>query len=255
MSQQPQQQPKHQRRSWSEAERNLLKQLYNTPATVAQIGQQLGRSTSAVAGQARWLGITTPAHIIRQRANCWTEDASAALREQYPNAISNAELAQRFGRTVRAVTDKARLLRLYKTPETLAAIRHNQSARKAGTPPIDALPIGSLRTLSNGTLEQKYSHATGDRQQRWRAVHHIVWEQAHGAIPAGHVVRFRKGQRTAVLEEITIERLELVSRAENLHRNHPRSYSPALARLIPIKSAITRQVNRISREHAARTSR
>ena len=54
--------------------------------------------------------------------------------------------------------------------------------------------------------------------------------------------------RTNVLEEITVDRLECISMAENAQRNHPRSRNPELARLVQLKGAITRQVNRIAKE-------
>ena len=68
------------------------------------------------------------------------------------------------------------------------------------------------------------------------------------------MVRFRSGMFTAVLEEITLDRLELVSRAEHARRNHPVSRDPEYARLVQLKGAITRQVNRIAREHKERNA-
>ncbi|KYZ79032.1 hypothetical protein PTBPS01_03975 [Burkholderia pseudomallei] len=53
---------------------------------------------------------------------------------------------------------------------------------------------------------------------------------------------------TNKLEEITLDRVECISMAENARRNHPRSKSPELAKLVQLKGAITRQVNRIARE-------
>jgi hypothetical protein len=55
--------------------------------------------------------------------------------------------------------------------------------------------------------------------------------------------------RTTVEAEVTAERLECISKADNLQRNHPRTKHPELARLVQLKGAITRQVNRITREH------
>ncbi|MFD1839535.1 hypothetical protein [Paracidovorax cattleyae] len=67
-------------------------------------------------------------------------------------------------------------------------------------------------------------------------------------MPDGHICVFKPGQRTTVLEEITADRVECISRAENARRNHPRNKSPELAKLVQLKGAITRQVNRIARE-------
>jgi hypothetical protein len=111
------------------------------------------------------------------------------------------------------------------------------------------VPIGSLRICADGYLERK---VTDDPSivpaRRWVAVHRLVWESERGPIPSGHIVCFQQGKKTTVLEEVTADRLECITRAENARRNHPRNRSPELARLVQLKGAITRQVNRITRE-------
>lgn len=109
-------------------------------------------------------------------------------------------------------------------------------------------PIGSLRICADGYLERKVTDDHPVPARRWVAVHRLVWIEVRGAIPAGHIVRFRDGMKTTALEQITVDRLECITRAENARRNHPRSRSPELAKLVQLKGAITRQVNRISRE-------
>lgn len=112
------------------------------------------------------------------------------------------------------------------------------------------LPIGSLRVSKDGYLERKMTDDPNlAPSRRWTAVHRLVWQAQMGPIPRGHVICFRPGQKTAVEAEITTERLECVSRATLAKRNHPRNKSPELARLVQLKGAITRQVNRIAREH------
>lgn len=111
------------------------------------------------------------------------------------------------------------------------------------------LPIGGLRVTRDGLLERKM---TDDRSivpaRRWTAVHRLVWEAANGPIPKAHIIVFRPGQRTTQEDDITIDRLECISRAENARRNHPARKSPELAKLVQLKGAITRQVNRIAKE-------
>lgn len=112
-------------------------------------------------------------------------------------------------------------------------------------------PIGTLRINADGHLERK---TTDDPNlmptRRWTPVYRLVWEAANGPIPKGHMVVFKPGQRTAVEADITTDRLECITKAENARRNHPANKSPELARLVQLKGAITRQVNRINREHA-----
>lgn len=110
-------------------------------------------------------------------------------------------------------------------------------------------PIGTLRLSKDGYLEQK---VTDDPKlvpaRRWVGVHRLVWEATNGPVPPGHVVCFLPGRRSADPEKITLDAVELVSRAELARRNHPRSRDPELAKLVQLKGAITRQVNRIARE-------
>ena len=109
------------------------------------------------------------------------------------------------------------------------------------------VPIGSYRISKDGYLEQKVNDDF-PAQRRWVGVHRLVWEKANGPVPRGHVVCFLTGRRTSILEKITLDALELVHRGELARRNHPRSKSPELAKLVQLKGAITRQVNRIARE-------
>ena len=75
----------------------------------------------------------------------------------------------------------------------------------------------------------------------------LVWCEANGPLPPKHIVVFKPGQRTLELTEITLNKLECITRRENARRNHPINSNPALAKLIQLKGAITRQVNRINR--------
>lgn len=114
-------------------------------------------------------------------------------------------------------------------------------------------PIGSLRISKDGYLERKVTDDHPVPARRWTAEHRLVWERAHGAIPAGHAVVFRPGRFTTNPDAITEDGLELVTRAELMRRNTIHNYPPELARLVQLKGAITRQVNRIAgkaQEHA-----
>jgi hypothetical protein len=115
-------------------------------------------------------------------------------------------------------------------------------------------PIGTLRLRKDGYLEQKVTDDHPVPARRWVGVHRLVWESANGPVPRGYVVCFLSGRRSAELERITLDALELVSRAELARRNHPRSRNPDLAKLVQLKGAITRQVNRIAREAKEHTS-
>lgn len=85
--------------------------------------------------------------------------------------------------------------------------------------------------------------------KRWRPVHVIVWEAAHGEVPDGHIVIFRPGMKNFVAADITADRLEVVTLAENMRRNafHNR-YPPEVKELIHLKARITRRINKRTKE-------
>ncbi len=212
----------------------------------------------------------------------WTDAELEQLRTLYPD-FTGQIVADRLGRDVRAVYQKARALGLNKSAAFLASdlsgrmqrgrtdprlvatqikpgttpwnkgthyVAGGRSAEtrfKPGNHPHTWRPIGSFRISKGGYLQRKETD-TGYPPRDWVSVHRSVWEAAHGPIPPKHLVVFRPGMRTNVLEEITVDRLECISMAENAQRNHPRSRNPELARLVQLKGAITRQVNRIAKE-------
>lgn len=219
------------------------------------------------------------------KRNTWTPEQLQQLRELYPDHTAK-EVAHIMGLTVGAVYGRVALLGLgkseaFKRSEKSGRLapgrlddRHRSGQFRPGLVPWNKgkpyqaggrsaetrfkpgqrgsnwRPVGSYRINSEGYLDLKVSD-TGYPPRDWKGVHRIVWEQAHGPAPEGHVVVFKPGQRTNVLELLTLDRLECISRAENARRNHPNNRSPEYARLVQLKGAITRQVNRIAREQQA----
>ena len=123
---------------------------------------------------------------------------------------------------------------------------------QAGQPPQlcwNYKPIGSLRVTANGQLERK---VTDDRNivptLRWTPVSRLVWEEHHGPIPAGHVVRFKPGMRTTVLEEITIDKLECLSRVKHLEHNSIHNLPTELRQVIQLKGALMRKIRNRNKE-------
>jgi hypothetical protein len=119
---------------------------------------------------------------------------------------------------------------------------------KTGRKPEDSRnyrPIGSLRITRDGILERK---VTDDQSvypaRRWTPVARLVWEAEHGHIPEGHIVRFKPGMASTDPERITLDRLECVTRIENMQRNSVHTvYPPEVARLVQLRGALNRQIN------------
>lgn len=129
---------------------------------------------------------------------------------------------------------------------------------KPGQKPHTTAPVGAYRinvTKGIPRLEQKTNNKPGPNHVRWIPVTRLVWEQHHGPVPDKHIVVFADSkQATTVLEEITIDKLICISRAENARRNSAAAHSTEYGKLAQLKGAITRQVNRIIKEHEQRQS-
>lgn len=230
----------------------------------------------------------TKSRNIQQPRRQWTAHEIAMLHAHYPHQVTT-DLATMLGIDVKLIYSKAMKLGLRKSAAFLATDksgrilkggvlgqahqfqpgqqpwnagthyvaggRSAQTRFKPGNKPHTTMPIGSYRVCAgkqgpgHEQLERKTSEASGGNHKRWTPVARLVWGAAHGPVPRGSIVVFRPGLRTVVLEEITLERIECITRAEHAKRNHPRSHSPELGRLLQLKGVITRQVNRIAREH------
>jgi hypothetical protein len=75
-----------------------------------------------------------------------------------------------------------------------------------------------------------------------------VWIEAHGPVPAGHAVCFKPGRRSTVLEEITLDALDLVHRRDLMQRNSVHRLPKPLAQLVQLRGALNRKIN--ARERA-----
>lgn len=216
----------------------------------------------------------------------WTDDEVALLRERFPTQ-DTADLAAALGREIRSVYHKAYGLGLAKDPEVLAETRRRTLAEgrrsasvrarqfKAGQPSWNAgrsympggnvargwfkpgrpahearnyLPIGSHRINADGYVERK---VTDDRAiapaRRWVGVHRLVWEAVHGPIPSGHAVVFLPGKRTVELEQITVDALELVTRAELMKRNTLHRLPQEVVDLCRLRGRLRTKIKRLER--------
>jgi hypothetical protein len=215
-------------------------------------------------------------HLMATRKP-WTEPELAMLREHFPNRQTTV-LAAELGRDYGSVCAQAYRMGLKKTEafyadqglsgrlvgqrgattrfkpgivpwntgtKGLSGQHANTKASqfKPGHKPQTWKPVGSYRVVPDGVLEQKVCEAKGANHMRWKPVHRMVWEAAHGPVPAGHIVAFKPGMRTNLLEEITVDRLECITRRENMLRNSVHSkYPPELAKLVQLRGALVRAI-------------
>ena len=220
--------------------------------------------------------MTTDAMPKRKRKT-WARREVEVLHREYAST-STADLAARFGRSITSVYAKAALLGLKKTEAYLngpdaGRLKPGHSAaastrfQPAHRPPNKGVkgwqaggdsektrfktghrggkaaelyqPIGTERVTKDGYLQRKVNDDM-PLQRRWKMVHNLVWEEHRGPIPRGHIVTFRNGKK----DDIRIDNLELLSRAENMRRNSVHRFPKPLADLCQLKGALQRQINK-----------
>lgn len=216
------------RKPWTPDEIDALRRLY-PDHTAEVVGKVIGRLPGSVHRKAASLGL----------------EKSEAFKN-----------STRSGRILRGRKDPRMVATQFKPGQQpwnkganyVAGGRSSETRFKKGSKPHTTLPIGSYRINKDGHLQRKVSDASGNNSKRWRCVAELVWVAANGHVPPKHIVVFKPGMRTNVLEQITLDRVECISMAENARRNHPRNKHPELARLVQLKGAITRQVNRIKKQ-------
>jgi hypothetical protein len=223
------------RHQWTPEQLAMLRQLYPDHRAI-DVAAALGRRAGSVHQKAAALG-------LKKSAAFKTSDQSGRIQrgKQHPSMVASQFKPglQPWNKGVPGSTGLHPNCQRtqFRKGEMSGAAQHNY------------VPIGSYRINADGHLERKTTDNPAlAPARRWVPVYRLIWEAEHGSIPEGFIVVFRPGMKTKVLEQITTDRLECISRAENARRNHPRNKHPELARLVQLKGAITRQVNRINRE-------
>lgn len=81
-------------------------------------------------------------------------------------------------------------------------------------------------------------------KRKWIPKHVILWEEAHGKVPKGYNIVFKDNNT----KNIILDNLEMISNAELMRRNSIHAnYPPEVTKLIQLKGALKRQINKISK--------
>lgn len=223
-------------RAWTAAEDRQLRKLYRSQ-TAAECAAVLDRSVSSVQQRVTILGLAkSPEWIAECTRRRWAEGRH-----------ENSRAAQ--FRPGQAPVNKGRPQAEWmpaESRERTAATRFRKG-HLGGAAAAKRQPIGTLR-IADGQLQKKM-HDGLPYRSRWVAVQRLVWEASNGPIPSGHVVVFRDCRTRTKEPEITLDVLELVTRAENMRRNsrHTR-YTPEVNQLIQLKGALNRKINARSKQ-------
>lgn len=216
---------------WTAAEDALLRNRYPDERT-SDLARDMGLSTLQVSQHAHVLGLHKSAAYLASPAAC-------RLRR-------GDEVGKAYRFPKGHVPANKGLRRPGLAPGRMAETQFKKGCM-AGAAQRKYKPIGSERVSRDGYLERKVTDA-GDtnaaRQRRWVPVHRLVWEAAHGPIPPHHVVRFKPGMHTTVADEITADKLEMVSLADNMRRNSIHNLPKPLKEVVQLRGRLMRQIHK-----------
>jgi hypothetical protein len=234
-----------------------------------ELTRLIGRSWVAIRSHAVKLGIQ---RITEHHA--WTADEIAKLRQLYPET-GTTEIAKQLSHSVHAIYGQAGILGLHKTKEFIAETfrakmlrpehpgrrtqfkpghipankglrrpgwgpgRMKETQFKKGNRPQTWRPVDSTHITRDGYMERK-TRDDLHGHKNWTLEHRRIWQNAHGAIPAGHIVVFRDGNKA----HLTLDNLECISRRELLRQNSVHRFPAELQRAIQLCGALKRQINR-----------
>lgn len=204
----------------------------------------------------------------------WDKQEADELVRRYPHERTDV-IAEDLGRCIGSVYQKAQNMGLRKTDEYfnspdsgrnnlhkgegtrfrkghepwnkgksyVAGGRSKETRFKKGNRPHTWVPIGTERVTRDGIRERKVTDVGGYNNKDWKPVHNLVWIEHRGPIPKGSVVVFKDRNR----ENIVIDNLECITRAENMKRNTVHRYGPEVFSVVQLRGALNRQINKRER--------
>jgi len=193
----------------------------------------------------------------------WTKEEAEELQRLYPTTTGK-DLALRFGCNVQQIYNRANKMGLHKDLDFLHQYyRENfkghqatqfkkgmkswnkgqkglqiggvETQFKKGRLPHNTKPIG-FRSYRDGYLVERV-------EKGFEFVHKLIWKQHHGDIPKGMFVVFKDRNQ----QNLVIENLELIDRAENMRRNSVQNLPKEILEVIHIKKSITRKINQLEK--------
>lgn len=199
----------------------------------------------------------------------WTEEEIETVRQMYSDH-STAEIAEKIGRSITQVYNRAFKLNLHKSTEYMQAERKrsikaleeagkisrfkkgqvppNKGKRmpehvylkakatmfKKGNVPHNTNYDGHIRITKDGYQEIRI------RKGKYRLLHLVNWEKVNGKLPKGHCLWSKTGDKM----NTDPSNWELITRAENMQRNSIVRFPPEVRSAIKMVSKLKRKIEK-----------
>ena len=219
------------RRFWTKAEIRAVKLRYPNEPT-ADIASDLGRTTTTVYQRAALLGLKKSAAYLASPAAC------RLRRGDSPG------WANRFQKGHRTWNKGLRLPGW--GPGRMKETQFKKGNRSLRWP-VDDYPVGALRINTDGQLDIKIKE--GGRA--WYCMARWVWMTERWPIPKNGVIRTLNGDT----HDTRIENLRLTTRGEPMRGNTYHNYPKEITRLIQLRGALKRQINKREKDLEQHDSR
>ena len=121
---------------------------------------------------------------------------------------------------------------------TIGICKANSGSFQKENLPKNWRPVGSER----GPTQKDYIYVKVKEKNIWKMKHIIIWEQKHGKVKKGHVIRFKDNNRL----NCSLDNLEEVNRQVHYYLNN-NDYMNLPAKLKPTMKAIAMIITKIGK--------
>jgi hypothetical protein len=201
---------------WSNTEIETLKKMYCDTDT-SSIANLLGRNINAVYGMANKLKLKKTVQYLA------TLNSNRILTENQRNCCFKK------GSTP---PNKGKKHADYMTPEQIEKTK--KSRYKKGNVPFNVKYDGHERISVDGYVEIRISRGV------YKLKHRELWIKQNGSIPEDCIIIFKDGNK----QNIVIENLQLITRAENMLRNSIQQYPAELITTLKLVSKLKKTIKK-----------
>ena len=193
---------------WKPHEKELLKQHY-ADSNIHELMQMLNKTASSIYNQAYLYNLKKSAEYEEKRRLFDIEN----IRKNTTKRFQKGQTPWNKG--------------------IKGSIPNNATSFKKGQLPHNTRNEGETRLDKEGYVLVKVAH------KKWIRKHRLIWEQAHGEIPKGYVIRIKDGNK----QNYSLDNMQLITQAENMRLNAMQRFPTELKQAIRLLKKLKKKIN------------